>query len=124
MTTYSAPAPVGVDLSAESLAVLRSLLLSELAVQTDRATGLRATLAEISGQSDVDSVFEREVAGVASVQAEAVIRDIRHALGRLELGTYGRCEGCGRPIPLARLEAIPHTRRCVSCPPERSGLLG
>jgi RNA polymerase-binding transcription factor DksA len=43
-------------------------------------------------------------------------------LGRLEGGTYGRCETCGHPIPLVRLEVLPHARRCVGCPPAPGSL--
>jgi RNA polymerase-binding transcription factor DksA len=118
------PAAAGAALTADSLAVLHSLLLSELSTQAARVAESRATLAAVAGQFDIDSVFERESAEGALSQAEAAMRDVRHALGRLDLGTYGMCEGCARPIPFARLEAIPHTRRCVSCPAERSGFLG
>lgn len=29
------------------------------------------------------------------------------------------CSGCGRLIPKVRLEALPHTERCVRCSVER-----
>jgi DnaK suppressor protein len=38
---------------------------------------------------------------------EAILRDIEHALDRIEQGTYGICEVTGKPIPVARLRAIP-----------------
>ena len=38
---------------------------------------------------------------------EAVLRDIDHALERIEEGTYGISEVSGKPIPVARLRAIP-----------------
>lgn len=37
----------------------------------------------------------------------AVLRDIEHALERIEEGTYGISEVSGKPIPVARLRAIP-----------------
>jgi DnaK suppressor protein len=30
-------------------------------------------------------------------------------------GTYGLCEGCGKPIPPARLRALPEAILCVTC---------
>jgi RNA polymerase-binding protein DksA len=39
--------------------------------------------------------------------------EIDRALGRIEQGTYGICEGTGEPIPRPRLEAIPHARYSV-----------
>jgi DnaK suppressor protein len=41
--------------------------------------------------------------------------EVNAALGRLEAGTYGVCEQCSRPIPLARLRAMPSARYCVEC---------
>lgn len=41
------------------------------------------------------------------------------ALRRMDEGTYGKCESCGRPIPLERLEAIPTTTLCVACKQQR-----
>ena len=44
-----------------------------------------------------------------------LITEIDDALQRIEDGTYGICHGIGKPIPKARLEAIPWTRYCVEC---------
>jgi RNA polymerase-binding transcription factor DksA len=44
------------------------------------------------------------------------LRDaVRDALAKLASGTYGNCETCHHPISAARLEAVPHARRCVAC---------
>jgi DnaK suppressor protein len=40
---------------------------------------------------------------------------ISEARARLTTGTYGVCEDCHRPIPLARLRAMPVTHYCVVC---------
>ena len=41
--------------------------------------------------------------------------EIEDALGRIQDGTYGVCEGNDESIPKARLEAIPWARFCVKC---------
>lgn len=41
--------------------------------------------------------------------------EVYAAQARLETGTFGVCDGCGRPIPLARLRAIPTARTCTAC---------
>jgi RNA polymerase-binding transcription factor DksA len=41
--------------------------------------------------------------------------DIDAAVRRLEAGTYGACRTCRRPIPVARLEAVPEATQCMSC---------
>ncbi len=43
---------------------------------------------------------------------ETELRDVEHALHRLEDGSYGTCEICGGAISEARLEASPATRLC------------
>jgi DnaK suppressor protein len=37
------------------------------------------------------------------------------ALARIDAGSFGTCENCGRPINNERLQAIPYTRFCVGC---------
>jgi DnaK suppressor protein len=47
------------------------------------------------------------------------ITEIDRALAKIEEGTYGTCDGCGRPIPPGRLEARPATALCVECAANR-----
>lgn len=51
---------------------------------------------------------------LASLESDELFR-IERALIALREGRYGRCERCERSIPLARLEALPHTVRCLRC---------
>lgn len=44
-----------------------------------------------------------------------ILRDVDEALGRIEAGTYGECQRCGRTIDAKRLDAIPFTPYCVEC---------
>jgi RNA polymerase-binding protein DksA len=44
-----------------------------------------------------------------------LLRDIRHALRRLDNGTYGTCQECGGTISARRLEAVPWATCCVAC---------
>jgi DnaK suppressor protein len=59
--------------------------------------------------------FERSQVSTLVRQAQQHLREIDAALVRLEDGSYGRCERCGRPIPEPRLEARPVARTCVGC---------
>ncbi|MDE0861911.1 MAG: TraR/DksA family transcriptional regulator, partial [Akkermansiaceae bacterium] len=59
--------------------------------------------------------YDRDFAlNVLSKEANA-LDEIKEALQRLELGTYGICESSGAKIPQARLEAIPFARLTVEC---------
>jgi DnaK suppressor protein len=40
---------------------------------------------------------------------------LERALAKLDEGSYGVCDRCGRPIPAARMEAAPESVLCVAC---------
>lgn len=42
-----------------------------------------------------------------------------NALKAIENGTYGKCEECGKEIPLERLEALPTARYCIEHTPDQ-----
>ena len=78
-----------------------------------------AATSELSGgidqhPADVGTeLFERERDLAIMERVDAELADVDAALARLDQGTYGTCEACGRAIPDARLEALPATRFCV-----------
>ncbi|MBI1846529.1 MAG: TraR/DksA C4-type zinc finger protein [Candidatus Rokubacteria bacterium] len=41
--------------------------------------------------------------------------EIDAAQARLAAGTFGACERCAKPVPLARLRAVPAARLCIVC---------
>jgi len=43
------------------------------------------------------------------------LHEVETALGRIEQGTFGRCENCGKEIPVDRLDARPVARLCLDC---------
>jgi DnaK suppressor protein len=51
--------------------------------------------------------------------AQDILSKIEEAVGRIEDGTYGKCDECGKAIPVARLEALPYTKLCVDCSASR-----
>jgi DnaK suppressor protein len=59
--------------------------------------------------------IERELDLVLSAQAKAAVEEIERALNKIDNGTYGVCEKCGREIPRARLKVLPHAPLCVQC---------
>src|SRR5437870_12199922 len=67
-------------------------------------------------QADAGSdAYDRDFALSLLSQEQDALYEIDHALKRIELGTYGVCEMSGKPIPRARLEAIPFARFTVQC---------
>jgi DnaK suppressor protein len=61
------------------------------------------------------ATLDREIDYTLEDNAEQVLASIDAALRRIEEGTYGSCETCGRPIAEERLEAIPYARQCIEC---------
>ena len=57
--------------------------------------------------------FEHEKNLSLLEQVNDELLQIEAALHRLEQGTYGVCQACGRKIAEERLEALPATRFCV-----------
>lgn len=47
--------------------------------------------------------------------AAAELRQVDHALARIETKDYGRCEQCGAAIAAARLDLVPFATRCMKC---------
>jgi RNA polymerase-binding transcription factor DksA len=76
------------------------------------------SLAELSSsaqhQADIGTeTFDRERDVSILEQVEAELADVELALRRLDDGTYGTCEACGRLIGDSRLEAKPEARLCL-----------
>lgn len=61
------------------------------------------------------AMFTQELNSTLLEHEERVMTEIAAALDRLENGTYGKCENCGKEIPNGRLEAVPYARYCVPC---------
>ena len=59
------------------------------------------------------ATFDREMAESLEENSERVLAEIDAALRRIEDGTYGICERCGKPIGEERLEALPWATLCI-----------
>jgi DnaK suppressor protein len=86
-----------------------------------------------SGDLRADIDFGGSFADAAAVTAErtevlgvvdtlkAQLVNVDRALAKIDAGTYGICEDCGKQIPAARLEARPESIRCVDCKTKAAG---
>ncbi len=67
-------------------------------------------------QADAGSkTFEREHELSLANNSRHLLAQVRRALDRIEAGTYGICESCGRSVGKARLQAFPRATLCVAC---------
>ena len=78
--------------------------------------GANQDMADEDGFGEGDTLnVERDRLLLVASEARAKVAEIDAALERVEAGTYGQCEACGKPIPHARLEVVPEATLCVSC---------
>ena len=106
----------------QALLNLRSRLNGDVSHLADEA--LRAMGGEASGSLSnaplhmadlgTDNYEQEFTLGLLQNQEQA-LEEIAAALGRIEQGTFGQCEGCGQAIPKGRLHALPYARYCVGC---------
>jgi len=112
--------------SAEELEEFRTALEREKAELDAQLAELEessfsTTQSDVSGEMAFDeeyadsgtATFERE----RDLSLENNIRDLLEKIGkalvRLDDGTYGTCERCGKPIEKARLNALPYANLCI-----------
>lgn len=84
---------------------------------------LSTSLEETSGETpygqhlaeNATASADREMNLALESSLRDVLRRIDRALGKLEEGSYGVCDGCGGPIGDDRLEAAPYASLCMAC---------
>jgi DnaK suppressor protein len=104
----------------EKLLQLRDGMLDSMSGVARDTLRSRAEGSEASAfgmhQADAGSdAYDRDFALSLLSQEQDALYEIDEALKRIELGTYGICELCNKPILHARLEAIPFARFTVDC---------
>ncbi len=117
----SAKTPTRHDLKtyAQQLRALAARLSGEVTELTDEAlrpTGIEGTTENPANEpAALSSEGDEEVARTVLMSEEQLLAEVHTALARLEAGTFGRCERCGRPIGKSRLDALPYARHCIHC---------
>ena len=89
-------------------------------LERDNAGSIADELGEVNDSSvdnhladTASATYDRELEEGLGEGAKQTLDDVNAALQRIENGTYGTCEVCGKPIGAERLEAIPWTRLCI-----------
>lgn len=81
---------------------------------SDQAAGGLSNVPLHLGDQGTD-MFMQELNSVLLQNEAYLLDEVVDAVQRLDDGTFGQCEACGKPIAEARLEAMPYARNCVSC---------
>ena len=80
-------------------------------------TSMRKTYAKDWEEQSIEREND-EVVDALDETLRTELNLVNAALARAEKNEYGICSICDEPIPVARLEALPYTDRCVSCASE------
>ena len=91
---------------------MREDLEREREETTTDGAGELSTVDQHPGDSGTET-FELEKTVSLLEQMEDELQEVEAAFQRVEAGTYGSCQACGRPIGGERLEALPATRFCI-----------
>src|SRR5712672_857596 len=104
---------------AKLLQLRDSLLDAMMGVSRDtlraRAEGSEASAFGMHQADAGSDAYDRDFALSLLSQEQDALYEIEEALKRVDAGTYGICAMSGKPIPHARLEAIPFARFTVEC---------
>ncbi len=71
-----------------------------------------------TANGQTDNAHEWENAELREDELTVAMRELREvdtALERIDQGTYGLCDVCGKPIAEKRLDALPCATHCVEC---------
>jgi DnaK suppressor protein len=90
-------------------------------LQEEHRSETEDELRELSGGSDnhladmATHTYDRELDSTLEESEEQHLAHVDAALARIEAGTFGICENCGREIGYERLEAMPWVTLCIDC---------
>ncbi|MDD4933861.1 MAG: TraR/DksA C4-type zinc finger protein [Methylacidiphilaceae bacterium] len=104
----------------QRLLELRDDILGQMQGIAQDSLRVRPEGSEASGfgmhQADAGTdAYDKDFALSLLSQEQDALYEIEEAIKRTQAGTYGICEMSGKPIPLQRLEAVPHARFTVEC---------
>ena len=96
----------------------RDALLAQIDAQRGGPISRADAASEALDKSEDDNAqiqSGRDVAFAINEHETAELLDIEAALLRIKEGVYGLCVDCGTHIPAPRIDAAPHTLRCITC---------
>ena len=104
----------------EALVAQRTLVRHEIAEQGADPDSDDVSFVDDAGFSDRSHSTQERSRLIAVVETlRSNLRDVERALERIDDGTYGLCERCGKPIDRDRLDARPWALLCIDCKQKR-----
>ena len=114
--------PAEIDSFRQLLEGLRARLRGDLSQLTDEALGTgqgenSGNLSHVPlhlADAATDN-FDQEFDLSMIENEQETLNQIDEALGRIDAGTFGRCQECDGMVAKPRLQALPYTRLCIDC---------
>ena len=100
------------------LVVERDALLAQIDAQRGGPISRADAASDALDKSEDDNAqiqTGRDIAFAINEHETEELLAIDAALLRIKEGVYGLCVDCGMHIPAARMDAAPHTLRCLAC---------
>jgi len=91
----------------------RSDLQHQLSLDISHAGDTGVAMGDVADLANGD--VERELSTQLASLESRELEQIEAAILALKQGRYGTCEECQKPIPIARLQAVPHSTTCIDC---------
>lgn len=105
----------------EAISHLRKVLMRRRDALRRALAGDMSLLRELQAESRgdaadfaSDAVHDEINSQLAEVESRELL-NIEGALERMQDSSYGNCDHCDEPIPLARLQALPYATLCIRC---------
>jgi DnaK suppressor protein len=76
----------------------------------EMAQPLSADSADRAQEQENDEVLDR-----IDLATEALLKQYRQAIERIDAGLYGICETCGFSVEARRLQSMPEVTECTEC---------
>ena len=106
----------------QALLAEKARLRSQIRRIDDRTAGRDRLDSQVSaedfdepGGDAASDTLERTQAMAIGENFKDMLAHVEHALDKIEKGSYGQCDSCGRNIAKARLDFLPWATMCAEC---------
>jgi DnaK suppressor protein len=89
--------------------------LAQLNVEEKQADEQREGSPFGKREEGATETFEMEKRMALERKLSGSLAEVKHAMEKIDSGTYGICDSCKNPIEQARMEALPQANLCLKC---------
>jgi RNA polymerase-binding protein DksA len=106
--------PKQIEAVKEKLMEKRSRIISEMRNQIDDSINRNSSV-KTDAADRASDVYDGDVSYKMALLGHQELKEIDAALDKIDNGTYGKCESCGKHIGTPRLKVKPFASYCAGC---------